>query len=101
MRLAFRDMTREVNVFNLEKQPRDIEDQTFEVNLIEKLTSEHMEELKLETECDFRLESDDFNLDQVVESTVNWALNPISPNVEPINLTHPSSCWNLPLMIHL
>ena len=22
---------------------------------------------------------------------MNWALNPISPNVEPINLTHPSS----------
>jgi len=22
---------------------------------------------------------------------VNWASNPISPNVEPINLTHPSS----------
>jgi len=34
MRLTFEDMTREVNVFNLEKQPRDVEDQTFEVNLI-------------------------------------------------------------------
>ena len=30
MRLTFEDMTREVNVFNLEKQPRDVEDQTFE-----------------------------------------------------------------------
>jgi len=47
--------------------------------------------LELEIECDFELESDDFNLDQVVESAVNWASNPISPNVEPINLTHPSS----------
>ena len=45
----------------------------------------------LETECDFRLESDDFNLDQVFESAVNWASNPISPNMEPTNLTHPSS----------
>jgi len=84
-------MTREVNVFNLGKQPRDVEDQTFEVNLIENLTSGHMEELKLETESDFELESDDFNLDQVVESAMNWASNPISLNVEPTNLTHPSS----------
>jgi len=85
MRLTFGDMTREVNVFNLEKQPRDVEDQVFEVNLIENLTSEHREELEVETDCDFELESDDFNLDQVVESAVNWASNPISPNVEPIN----------------
>ena len=82
MRLTFGDMTREVNVFNLGKQPRDVEDQTFEVNLIENLTSEHREELELETECDFGLESDDFNLDQVIESAVNWASNPISPNIE-------------------
>jgi len=34
MRLTFEDMIREVNVFNLGKQPRDIKDQTFEVNLI-------------------------------------------------------------------
>ena len=71
MRLTYGDMTREVNVFNLRKQPRDVEDQTFEVNLIENLTSEHREELKLKTDCDFELESDDFNLDQVVESAVN------------------------------
>ena len=37
------------------------------------------------------LESEDFNLDQAVESAVNWASNPISLNVEPINLTPPSS----------
>jgi len=61
---------REVNVFNLGKLPRDVEDQTFEVSLIENLASEHMEELELETECDFELESDDFNLDQVVKSAV-------------------------------
>ena len=84
-------MTREVNVFNLGKQPHEVDDQTFEVNLIENLTSEHREELEVETDCDFELESDDFNLDQVVESAVNWASNPISPNVEPTNLTQPSS----------
>ena len=72
MRLTFRDMTREVNVLNLGKQPRDVEDQIFEVNLTENLTSEHREKLELETDCDFGVESDDFNLDQVVESAVNW-----------------------------
>jgi len=91
MRLTFGDMTREVNVFNLGKQPLDVEDQTLEVNLIKNLTSEHREEVKLETDCDLELESEDFNLDQIVESAVNWASNPISPNVEPINLTPPSS----------
>ena len=30
-----------------------------------------MEELELETDCDFELESDDFNLDRVVESALN------------------------------
>jgi len=79
MRLTFGDMTKEVNVFHLGKQPRDIEDQTFEVNQIENLTSEHGEELESEMEIDFELESDDFNLDQVVDSAVNWASNPISP----------------------
>ena len=90
MRLTFGDMTREVNVFNLGKQSHGVEDQTFEVNLIENLTSEHMEELELKTECDFELDSDEFNLDQVIESAVNWASNPISQNMEPTNMTHPS-----------
>jgi len=34
MRLTFGDMTKEVNVFNLEKQPHKIKDQTFKVNFI-------------------------------------------------------------------
>jgi len=71
MRLTFGDIIRKVNVFNLGKQPHDIEDHTFEVNLIENLTSEHREELELETDCDFELESEDFNLNQIVESAVN------------------------------
>jgi len=32
-------------------------DQSFEVNLIESLTSEHSEEIELEAECKFELES--------------------------------------------
>jgi len=33
MRLIFEDMTKEVNVFNLGRQPRHINDHTFEVTL--------------------------------------------------------------------
>jgi len=77
IRLTFRDMIRKVNIFNLEKQPRDVKDQTFEVNLIKNMTSEHRKELKLETESEFELESMDFNLDQSVESAVSWASSPI------------------------
>ena len=40
-----------------------MDDQLFEVNLIEGLTSEHEEELEYESEHEFDLESDDFNLD--------------------------------------
>ena len=70
MRLTFEDMTREVNVFNLGKQPHDVEDQTFKVNLIENLTSEYRKELELEPDCHFELESEDFDVDQIVESAV-------------------------------
>ena len=56
MRLTFGDMIKKVNIFNLVKQPRDLEDQTFEVNYIKNLTYEH-EELKNEFELK------DFNLD--------------------------------------
>ena len=67
--------------------------------LIKNLTSEHREELELETECDFGLESDDFNIDQVVDSDMNWVSNPISSIMEPTNLTssfsEPSSSLEL------
>jgi len=75
MYLTFSDMTKEVNVFHLEKQPQDLDKQSFEVNLIEGLTSEHEEELKYESNHEFDLESNNFNLDQIVESTVKWATN--------------------------
>ena len=75
MPLTFGDMTKEVNIFHLGKQPRDLDDQSFEVNLIEGLTSEHEEEIEYESDNEFDLESDDFNLDQIIESTVGWATN--------------------------
>ena len=48
-------MTKEVNIFNLKKQPRDMDDQKFKVNLIENMTSEHSEEIELQDECGFEL----------------------------------------------
>ena len=48
MRLTFGGINKKVKVFNLREQPSDMDDQPFEVNLIENLTSEHNEEIKLE-----------------------------------------------------
>jgi len=80
MRLTFGDMTKEVNVFNLGRQPRDINDQTFEVNFIENLISEYEESMEIETEAEFDLEAEDFNLDQIVDSAVDWASSPSVPH---------------------
>jgi len=52
-----------------------LDDQSFDVNLIEELTSEHEEEMEYESDKEFKLKSDDFNLDQIIESTVEWATN--------------------------
>jgi len=43
--------------------------------LIEGLTSEHGEEMKYESDNEFDLQSNDFNLDQIIEFTVEWATN--------------------------
>ena len=40
-------MTKEVNIFHLGKQPRDLDDQSFEMNLIEGLTSEQTRRLNM------------------------------------------------------
>ena len=88
--MTFGDMTKEVNVFNLEKQPHNMDDLPFEINLIEDLTSDHNEEIKLEDECDAELESKDFKLDEVVNSTIKWASSPSSLDLEPTSLTPPS-----------
>ena len=59
MRLTFGDMTKEVNVFNLEKQSRKIKDQTFEVNFIENICEKESENESLfldelfEDKCDY------------------------------------------------
>jgi len=62
MSLTFGDMTKEINVFNLEKQPRKIRDQTFEVNFIENNCEEESEGIENESpfldelfkdECDY------------------------------------------------
>ena len=97
MRLTCGDMTKEVNVFHLGKQPRDLDDQSFEVNLIEGLTSEHEKELEYESEHEFDLELDDFNLDQIVDFTVELATNatPINPFQEEQPLTDQIPSSNL------
>jgi len=64
-----------------------MDDQPFEVNLIEDLTSEHSQEIKLEAECDAELESEDFKLDEVVNSTIEWASSPSSLDPKPTSLT--------------
>ena len=51
--MTFGDMTKEVNIFHLEKQPRDLDDESFEVNLIEGLTSEHYKEIEYESDGEF------------------------------------------------
>ena len=81
MRLTFDDMMKEANVFHLGKPPRDLDDQSFEGNLIEGLTSEHEAEMEYESDKVFELESDDYNLDQIIKSIVEWATNatPILP----------------------
>ena len=63
-------MTKEVNIFHLGKQPRDLDDQFFKG-----LTSEHKEEMEYESDNEFDLESDDFNLDQIIKFTVEWTTN--------------------------
>ena len=68
-----------------------MDDQTFKTNLIENLTSEHQEEFEYESECGFNLESNDFNLEQIVDSTIEWASNPIPLNPEPKDLIQPST----------
>jgi len=99
MRLTFGDMTKEVNVFNLGKQPRDMNDQTFEVNSIENLTSEHEERIEMDTESEFNLESEDFNLDQIIDSAVDWAssLSVPHPRTEIPNLPSNESTSSLEL----
>jgi len=82
-------MTKEVNVFNLCKHPYDMNDQPFEVNLIENMTNEHKEEIELEVRCDTELESEDFNFDEMVNSMIEWASSPSSLDQKPISLTPP------------
>ena len=58
-----------------------MDNESFEVNLIEGLASEHEVEIEYESDREFELESDDFNLDQIIEFTVEWATDaaPILP----------------------
>ena len=64
-------------------------DQTFEVNSIKNLTNEHEENMEINMESEFDLESENFNLNQIINSAVDWAssLSVPSPKTEiPISL---------------
>ena len=47
--------------------------QTFEVKSIKNLISELEESMEINTESEFDLESEDFNLDQIIDLAVVWA----------------------------
>ena len=51
------------------------------------MTSEHNEEIKLQAECDAEVESEDFKLDEIVNSTIEWASSPSSLASKPTSLT--------------
>ena len=63
MRLTFGDMTREVNVFNMDKQPRKIKDQTFEVNFVGGNCEEESEDSKDESQFLNELFCDSLNVE--------------------------------------
>ena len=65
--------------FQSRKTTQDMDDQTFEVNSNENLTSEYEESMEIDTESEFDLESEDFNLDQIIESTMDWVSRPNVP----------------------
>jgi len=97
--MTFGDMVKEVNIFNLERQPRDINDQTFELNTIESLTTELEESIEMDTESEFDLKSEDYNLDQIIDSAVEWASSPsvTHPRIEISNTTSNESTPSLEL----
>jgi len=82
-------MTKEVNIFNLDKQPWDFDYQTFEINLIENLISEILDEFEFQSQCEFEFESEISDPIQTVDSAMHGVSNPISPNSEPRNLIQP------------
>ena len=73
--------------------------QIFEVNFIENLTSEHEESMEMDTKSEFDLESEDFNLDQIIDSVVDWALSPGVPHhrTEILDITSNESTLSLEL----
>ena len=57
-------------------------DQTFEVNSSENVTSEHEESMEIDTKSEFNLAFEDFNLNQIIDSVVDWASSPSVPNLK-------------------
>ena len=53
------------------------------------MTSKHREEIELKAKCDTELEFEDFNLDEMVNSMIEWASSSSSLDQEPTSLTPP------------
>ena len=51
------------------------------------MTSEHKEEIELEARYNTELESEDFNLDEMINSTIEGASSPSSLDPKPTSLT--------------
>jgi len=66
-------------------------DQTFEVNSIENLMSEQEEIMEIDTESDVDLESEDFNLDQIIDAAADWASSQSVPDPKTKILISPSN----------
>jgi len=47
---------------------------------LKNLTSEHEESIEMETKSEFDMESEDFNLDQIINSAVDWTSSPNVPH---------------------
>jgi len=61
------------------------------------LTSEHEESIEMEIKSEFDLESEDFNLDQIIDSAVDWASSPSVPHhmIEISDITYNESTPSL------
>ena len=55
--------------------------------------------MEIETEVEFDLESEDFNLDQIVDSAVDWASSPSVPHhrIESLDITSNEATSSLEL----
>ena len=94
MKLSFGNMTVDLNIFNLGKQPLNPSDQPFKINLIEEISSEHLEE-NIDSEHLYLKSTEEYDeveqwFDEIIPqdnfiSTISWA-ETFEPLDEALNL---------------